>query len=66
MPVLWDKEKKTIVNNESSEILRMFNSEFNHLAKHPELDLYPVRQSDELVSSGLFSRPCPQVPVSGL
>lgn len=29
VPVLWDKEKRTIVNNESSEIIRMFNSEFN-------------------------------------
>ena len=26
VPVLWDKEKKTIVNNESAEILRMFGS----------------------------------------
>ncbi|GMF06135.1 unnamed protein product [Ambrosiozyma monospora] len=31
VPVLWDKKTKTIVNNESSEILRMFNSEFNGL-----------------------------------
>src|SRR6195256_5145815 len=29
VPVLWDKEKKTIVNNESSEIIRMFNSAFD-------------------------------------
>lgn len=28
-----------IVNNESSEIVRMFNSEFNHLAGNPDLDL---------------------------
>lgn len=28
VPVLWDKEQKTIVNNESSEIIRMFNSAF--------------------------------------
>lgn len=26
MPVLWDKKERTIVNNESSDILRMFNS----------------------------------------
>lgn len=31
VPVLWDKKTETIVNNESSEIVRMFNSEFNHL-----------------------------------
>jgi putative glutathione S-transferase len=29
VPVLWDKQRKTIVNNESSEIIRMFNSAFN-------------------------------------
>lgn len=41
VPVLWDKELKTIVNNESSEIIRMLNSEFNGLAENPNLDLYP-------------------------
>ncbi|KAG7536388.1 Thioredoxin-like superfamily [Arabidopsis suecica] len=41
VPVLWDKKLKTIVNNESSEILRMFNTEFNHVAENPSLDLYP-------------------------
>ena len=29
VPVLWDKQKGTIVNNESAEIIRMFNSAFN-------------------------------------
>ncbi|VDB91266.1 unnamed protein product [Peniophora sp. CBMAI 1063] len=43
VPVLFDKKKKTIVNNESSEIIRMFNTEFNHLlpADKAALDLYP-------------------------
>ncbi|XP_024535485.1 uncharacterized protein LOC9636727 [Selaginella moellendorffii] len=41
VPVLWDKAKKTIVNNENSDIIRMLNSEFNHLAKRPDFDLYP-------------------------
>eukprot|EP00270_Netrium_digitus_P000062 TRINITY_DN1008_c0_g1_i1.p1 TRINITY_DN1008_c0_g1~~TRINITY_DN1008_c0_g1_i1.p1 ORF type:complete len:414 (-),score=83.25 TRINITY_DN1008_c0_g1_i1:88-1302(-) len=41
VPVLWDKEQKTIVNNESAEITRMFNDQFNDLAKNPSLDLYP-------------------------
>ncbi|GLC40101.1 hypothetical protein PLESTM_000993200 [Pleodorina starrii] len=41
VPVLWDTKERTIVNNESSEILRMLNSEFNHVAKNPGLDLYP-------------------------
>ena len=29
VPVLWDKENKTIVNNESSDIIRILNSAFN-------------------------------------
>ncbi|KAI7842386.1 hypothetical protein COHA_004025 [Chlorella ohadii] len=41
VPILWDKKKGCIVNNESSEILRMFNAEFNDLAGNPGLDLYP-------------------------
>ncbi|KAK0620308.1 glutathione S-transferase [Immersiella caudata] len=43
VPVLWDKKEKTIVNNESSEILRMFNTEFNGLVgeEYRAVDLYP-------------------------
>lgn len=41
VPVLWDKREKTIVNNESAEIIRFFNSEFQSFSKNPELDLYP-------------------------
>jgi putative glutathione S-transferase len=41
VPVFWDTETKTIVNNESAEIIVLLNSEFNSFAKHPELDLYP-------------------------
>ena len=41
VPVLWDKKTKTIVNNESSEIMRMLNSEFNDISKVTELDIYP-------------------------
>ncbi|XP_046564993.1 glutathionyl-hydroquinone reductase YqjG-like [Haliotis rubra] len=45
VPVLWDKQSKTIVNNESSEIIRMFNTEFNAFCKTPEqreLNFYPA------------------------
>ncbi len=41
VPVLWDKATGTIVNNESAEIIRMLNSEFNAWSRAPELDLYP-------------------------
>lgn len=41
VPVLWDTKTETIVNNESSEIIRMLNSEFNDFATNPGLDLYP-------------------------
>jgi putative glutathione S-transferase len=41
VPVLWDKQTGTIVNNESRQIIRMLNAEFNAYATHPELDFYP-------------------------
>ncbi len=40
VPVLWDKQLQRIVSNESSEIIRMFNSAFNGLTGNP-LDFYP-------------------------
>lgn len=40
VPVLWDKKTATIVSNESSEIIRMFNSEFNDLTGNQD-DYYP-------------------------
>lgn len=48
VPVLWDKKLKTIVNNESAEIIRLFNSEFQDLAANPELDLYPKHLREEI------------------
>ncbi|OKH14197.1 glutathione S-transferase family protein [[Limnothrix rosea] IAM M-220] len=41
VPVLWDCETNSIVNNESSEIIVMLNDHFNEWAKNPERDLYP-------------------------
>ena len=41
VPILWDKKSETIVSNESSEIIRMLNSAFNHLATNSIPDLYP-------------------------
>lgn len=50
VPVLWDKNTHTIVNNESSEIIRMFNSAFNDFLS-PEkaaLDFYPENLRKEI------------------
>lgn len=40
VPVLWDKKSKTIVNNESSEIIRFFNTAFEDLVGKGH-DYYP-------------------------
>ncbi|CAH2354637.1 glutathione S-transferase omega-like 2 [[Candida] railenensis] len=50
VPVLWDKKLETIVSNESSEILRMLNSEFNELLpkQYSEIDLYPSKLQAEI------------------
>lgn len=40
VPVLWDKHEQRIVNNESAEIIRIFNSAFDELTGN-RLDLYP-------------------------
>jgi putative glutathione S-transferase len=40
VPVLWDKERQTIVSNESADIVRMFNNAFNSIGA-AAIDLYP-------------------------
>jgi len=47
VPALWDKEKKTIVNNESSEIILMLNSEFDEFGNSTQ-DFYPPELRDEI------------------
>ena len=47
VPVLWDRKTKTIVNNESSEIIRMLNSEFDEFGD-ASLDLYPTSLRSEI------------------
>ncbi|KAI8068684.1 putative glutathione S-transferase [Gongronella butleri] len=50
VPVLWDKKHNTIVNNESSEIIRMFNTAFNALVPDDKkaLNLYPEALQKEI------------------
>ncbi|MEO1988625.1 MAG: glutathione S-transferase family protein [Martelella sp.] len=40
VPVVWDTKRETIVSNESAEIIRMFNSAFDHLTGN-DADFYP-------------------------
>jgi len=49
VPVLWDKKTGTIVSNESSEIIRMFNSAFNELTGNTD-DYYPEALREEIDS----------------
>jgi glutathionyl-hydroquinone reductase len=48
VPVLWDRVTGRIVNNESAEIIRMLNSEFDAFAEHPQVDLYPQELRPEI------------------
>jgi len=66
VPVLWDEKNQTIVNNESSKITGMFNTEFDNfvLADKAKIDIYPneLREevdsvNDQLVTFGLLSLP---------
>ena len=58
VPILWDKQNKTIVNNESSEIIRIFNNAFNDLTGN-SLDYYPkdlqgpIDELNELIYSNV-------------
>lgn len=55
VPILWDKERETIVSNESSEIIRMFNSAFDSLTGNT-LDFWPqeLRAAIEPVNARIY------------
>ena len=56
VPILWDKHQNTIVSNESSEIIRMFNIAFNELTDN-DLDFYPpaLRAEIDPVNQRIYS-----------
>ncbi|WP_170333759.1 glutathione S-transferase family protein [Ruegeria arenilitoris] len=56
VPILWDKQQETIVSNESSEIIRMFNSAFDGLTGSTE-DYWPetLRSEIEDVNARIYS-----------
>ena len=47
VPILWDKKTRTIVNNESSEIIRIMNDAFNDITKNKD-DYYPEKFRDQI------------------
>ena len=56
VPVLWDKKTRTIVSNESSEIMRMLNSAFGSMARG-DVDLYPAALREEIDRVNAFVYP---------
>ena len=58
VPILWDKQTNTIVNNESSEIIRQFNAAFDGVCKNPKVDLYPseLREEIDAVNSWVYEQ----------
>ncbi len=55
VPVLWDRERETIVSNESSEIIRMFNSAFDGVTGNSD-DFWPaaLRPQIEVVNARVY------------
>lgn len=57
VPVLWDRQRQTIVNNESADIVRMLNSGFGDLADNT-YDLYPeaLRTDIDVLNDQVYPR----------
>ena len=56
VPVLWDKQTNTIVNNESAEIMHMFNTAFNNITGNYD-DYYPEHLRSEIDAMNGFVYP---------
>jgi glutathionyl-hydroquinone reductase len=57
VPVLWDKETGTIVNNESSEIIRMFDSEFDRLgARGPRYYVSELAHEIDALNARIYEK----------
>lgn len=48
VPVLWDRQEHSIINNESAEIIEMLNGQLNDCAENAALDLYPADRKAEI------------------
>lgn len=55
VPMLWDKKWNTIVNNESQDIMRMLNGEFNDLALNSSIDLYPISSREKIEEWNIYT-----------
>ena len=57
VPTLWDRRRHTVVNNESSEIIRMLNAEFSHWGDS-SVDLYPeaLRKDIDEINAYVYER----------
>ena len=57
VPILWDKKEQTIINNESSEIIRILNSSFNKFAEK-DYDAYPEKWRHDIdeINSFVYER----------
>ncbi len=57
VPILWDRTREAIVSNESAEIIRMFNSAFDHLTGNAD-DYWPadLREAIEPVNARIYDR----------
>lgn len=56
VPVLWDKKTQSIVNNESSEIIRIFNTAFNELTGNHD-DYYPndIQPEIDIINERIYN-----------
>ncbi|WP_404380757.1 glutathione S-transferase family protein [Caenispirillum salinarum] len=54
VPVLWDRERETIVNNESAELIRMLNADFGALASGPDFYPEPLREEIDAVNARVY------------
>ena len=57
VPVLWDKQKESIVSNESAEIIRMLNSAFNEITGNRD-DYYPevLRPAIDAINEKVYTQ----------
>ena len=58
VPILWDRERQTIVSNESAEIIRMFNGAFDEVGGNPVVDFYPeaLRGEIDRINAEVYDR----------